>query len=511
MVVFPKRPNTCGAELDPLILKQYVGTVIIIKEFTAGDFKASHIKISRNQCDARGQGCIRLLLIGRMDTGGRLVIIRRLKSSPAGIDGHKPSEQTAVDHPQLREDGAVAILGVVQKMLNRNEIISGNDALVVVPVKALGSVPPILSGLVVQIVGGEGLPGQHIPAMPLIAKDLDNGVGCPLDIPQISLPAQLGERRRNVGGGISVQIHIEDEFYRGGFIRVDDQVSICVVRIPQQLGRQWQTSVQPHPQGGLHAPAADVRLLLSHGGLKRKRHLGIVFEGEDTFALKEYPDRTGQLRKHTNHADTVHHIPGKARHAFGDDHIDFPAAAIGDHAVELVPMSQRSSANPLIRIDFDQCPVGMMHNKIFIVFLLQLIGGSLLDIVCGDTGIHGDPLPYIIIVIVDGLFSRNEFIVLRVNFCVDTPADPFFPFRKLFACGLVNHAAFPSGVRHQGVSSNRDLAKSRGRVDPPGNRKPAYKYPPKRSKRPLALGVLPRGAYRKRARRASSRYCLLSG
>ena len=189
MVVFPKRPNTCGAELDSLILKQYIGTVIIIKEFTAGDFKASHIKISRNQCDARGQGCIRLLLIGRMDTGGRLVIIRRLKSSPAGIDGHEPSEQAAVDHPQLREDGAVAILGVVQKMLNRNEIISGNNALVVVPVKALGSVPPILSGLVVQIVGGEGLPGQYIPAMPLIAKDLDNGVGCPLDISQISLSA----------------------------------------------------------------------------------------------------------------------------------------------------------------------------------------------------------------------------------------------------------------------------------------------------------------------------------
>ena len=80
------------------------------------------------------------------------------------------------------------ILGVVQKMLDRNEIISGNDALVVVPVKALGSVPPILSGLVVQIVGGEGLPGQYIPAMPLIAKDLDNGVGCPLEDVHLTFP-----------------------------------------------------------------------------------------------------------------------------------------------------------------------------------------------------------------------------------------------------------------------------------------------------------------------------------
>ena len=72
----------------------------------------------------------------------------------------------------------------------------------------------------------------------------------------------------------------------------------------------------------------------------------------------------------------------------------------------------------------------MMHNKILIVFLLQLIGGSLLDIVCGNTGIHGDPLPYIVVVIVDGLFGRNEFIVLRVNFCVDTPADPLDVYKR---------------------------------------------------------------------------------
>ena len=43
----------------------------------------------------------------------------------------------------------------------------------VVPVKALGSVPPILSGLVIQIVGGKCLPGQYVPAMPVSYTHLD--------------------------------------------------------------------------------------------------------------------------------------------------------------------------------------------------------------------------------------------------------------------------------------------------------------------------------------------------
>ena len=131
----------------------------------------------------------------------------------------------------------MSILGVVQKVLNGNEIISGNNALVVIPVKALGAVAPILPGLVVQVVRGEGLSGQHIPAMTLIAKNLNNGIGGPFDISQVGLTAQLGKRRRDVAGGVAVQIHVEDELHRRRFLRVDHQVSIPVVRIAQQLGR----------------------------------------------------------------------------------------------------------------------------------------------------------------------------------------------------------------------------------------------------------------------------------
>src|SRR5699024_9665858 len=104
------------------ILEQYIRTVTAIKEFAAGNLKASHVKVARSQSNAYGCGQFILLFVGWADTDRSLVVIRRLKSSPPRIDGHKTFEQPAVNYPQRREDGAVAILGIVQKMLNRNEI-----------------------------------------------------------------------------------------------------------------------------------------------------------------------------------------------------------------------------------------------------------------------------------------------------------------------------------------------------------------------------------------------------
>ena len=100
MVVFPKRPNTCGAELDPLILKQYIGTVIIIKEFTAGDFKASHIKISRNQCDARGQVFDQAAVVGRQPCFVAEGPGRGLFLGAAGVDrqGVAVAAHVQIDH-----------------------------------------------------------------------------------------------------------------------------------------------------------------------------------------------------------------------------------------------------------------------------------------------------------------------------------------------------------------------------------------------------------------------------
>ncbi|MGO5028489.1 hypothetical protein [Candidatus Agathobaculum pullicola] len=134
MVVFPKCTNTSCAEFDPLILKLNIRTVVIIKELAAGNLKTPHVKIPRSQSDTGKRRSFFRLLIGRMDTGGSLKVIRRFEPGPARVDGYKAFEQAAVNHPQLREDRAMSILGVVQKVLNGNEIISGNNALVVIPV-----------------------------------------------------------------------------------------------------------------------------------------------------------------------------------------------------------------------------------------------------------------------------------------------------------------------------------------------------------------------------------------
>ena len=138
------------------------------------------------------------------------------------------------------------ILGVVQKMLDRNEVIPGNDRLMVVSIEALGPVASILSGFMGQIAGRIGFPGQHISAMPFISKHLHNGIRCPLDISQVGLPTHLGKCCGNVRRGISVQIHIKDELHRRRFLRIDHQVSIRIMGISQQLRSKRHPAVQTH-------------------------------------------------------------------------------------------------------------------------------------------------------------------------------------------------------------------------------------------------------------------------
>ena len=166
-----------------------------------------------------------------------------------------------------------------------------------------------------------------------------------------------------------------------------------------------------------------MRLLLRHGGLKRERHLRVVFQGEDAFALKKDSHGAWQIRQHPYHTDAVHHISGKTGHAFGDDQINFTAAAVSNHGIELVTMRKGSPADALISIDPDKRPVGVMHYKVFVVLLLQLIGGRLLDIVCGDTGIHGNPLFNVAVVEINRLFCGNEFVVLRVYRPMGSPSS----------------------------------------------------------------------------------------
>lgn len=174
------------------------------------------------------------LFLPFVDSGGSLQVIFWLKPCPAGMQHHKTPQQPLVYHPELWEKGFIAIFGVIQQMLCGDIILPGNDGFVMVPIEALGTVPFILFCFVCEIVGGECLSGEYVPAVPFIAKHLHNGVGCPLDIPQIRFSALACKDFCNLAGGVAIEIQVKNQFYRGGFFGVDHQIPFAVVGIPQQ-------------------------------------------------------------------------------------------------------------------------------------------------------------------------------------------------------------------------------------------------------------------------------------
>ena len=209
--------------------------------------------------------------------------------------------------------------------------------------------------------------------------------------------------------------------------------------IPQKLRRQWKSAVESHTKRGLHAAASDVRLLLRHGRLEGQCHLRVILQGENALALKEYADRVCELGQRSHHADTVNDISGKSGNALGDDHVDLPGTAVGDHSVELVPVRQRSPAYPFICVDFYQRPVRMMDDKLFIILLLQFVGRGLLDVICRNTGIYGDALRNIIVIVIDLLFSRYELVVVRINLGINPSVDTRLLLLQFLLFALINH------------------------------------------------------------------------
>ncbi len=174
------------------------------------------------------------LFLPFVDSGGSLQVIFWLKPCPAGMQHHKTPQQPLVYHPELWEKGFIAIFGVIQQMLCGDIILPGNDGFVMVPIEALGTVPFILFCFVCEIVGGECLSGEYVPAVALVAQHLYHRVGRPPKIAQIRFPSLACEDFRNLAGGVAVKVQVKNQLYRGGFFGVDHQIPFAVVGIPQQ-------------------------------------------------------------------------------------------------------------------------------------------------------------------------------------------------------------------------------------------------------------------------------------
>ena len=224
-----------------------MGIARIVKEFTSGNLKAAQVKITGLHFKADlllGVG----FFFGRgIYALGSLIIIAFLETSPPWIDCDEAFQNTIFHHTDLRQNGFVSILCVIEHTLDGNEIVPGHNTLVMVAITALRTLTSILLGFVIAIVWRKGLSGQYISAMALVAKDLHDSRGSPVDIPQIGLAAQGVERIRNLLRGVSIQIHKKCQFHGWRLVGIWNKAAIGIVSIAEQLGSQRYTIVQPHP------------------------------------------------------------------------------------------------------------------------------------------------------------------------------------------------------------------------------------------------------------------------
>ena len=150
-----------------------------LKEFRTSNLKTTKIKITSLN--------LYLYFVWIFENLGRIIdaltslkIIDFLKTCPSGIDHNKPFQNTAIDYPKLRHNGAITIFHIVEQMLNGNKIIPGNNSLVMIIVPTVRTAIDVTSLLMTAVADSIGLTSEDIATVPFIAKNLNNCARCPL-------------------------------------------------------------------------------------------------------------------------------------------------------------------------------------------------------------------------------------------------------------------------------------------------------------------------------------------
>ena len=267
------------------------------------------------------------------------------------MDWHKTFQCTFLNDMKFWKDALVAVLGVVDELLNSNEIIPGNYRIMQTFPAMLGAVTHILSGFVVKVAGSVCLAGQNISAVPLVAEDLENGAGVPDCISSLSLATDLCQSISDLLTGVSKEIKKEDETNDFCLIVIDGQMAGLIVVIAQQYWGQHDAVAKSHLNGGVHDGTINMGLFLCHGGCKIETHFRVVLECEDVFCFKEDAHWGPHGIKHTDDGYTVDDVSGKTRNALCDDEINFSCFGIGYHAIKGITLVQRSARNAFICVD----------------------------------------------------------------------------------------------------------------------------------------------------------------
>ena len=207
---------------------------------------------------------------------------------------------------------------------------------------------------------------------------------------------------------MTAEIHIENELDGRCLLFVNGQFAFLNAVVAKQLRSQEDSVTESHEIGLVHATALNVRFLLRDGCLEGESHLRIFIEREDVFHFKENADSRRKQCKFTCYTDTVNDVTRKTRNTLGQDDVYLTGFTVGNHFIELDSMLKRSTADTLICIDFDESPVVVLTNITFVVFLLKLVGRSLLFTVSGNTDIDGNSLVNLVIVKVGFLFFGRD-------------------------------------------------------------------------------------------------------
>ena len=176
------------------------------------------------------------------------------------------------NYTKTRKQRCSAIFCIVHDALDSKEVVMRHDRLMLIDIVALRPLSPVLKALLFDYIRRKDpvpFPGDHFSTVSFAPKGNRNAICGPFQISFISSLCEACQHIRDLLRRIPIQIHEKHKFRNLIGLRIFDQLSVLVLPKPKQFRCQRQSVVQPHLQGGNHAPAADSAFLLRNGGRER--------------------------------------------------------------------------------------------------------------------------------------------------------------------------------------------------------------------------------------------------
>ena len=169
------------------------------------------------------------------------------------------------------------------------------------------------------------------------------------------------------------------------------------------------------------------------------------------FTFKENSDCRFQIGQVTNSTKKISNITSKTRNTLGNNKIYLVSLGIGNHLIESLALGCGCSRNSLIGINLIELPMWVLLNKVFVVFLLQLIRCCLPYIISRNSNIDANRLGDVIITIIKWLLFGDILIFTTVKPCINSVTNFLLCRGSVSLSVAIKHPITPSLVRHRRV------------------------------------------------------------